>query len=178
MKAITIVMGAMMLVGGVYCMFAPIETYSALSWLIGAAMIVEGVGSALSWSERRRFGLADGWTLIGAIVSIALGVFLLGSYAAQYAVDLFIAYIIAIWLVIGGITRIAAAIGIRNYQNQMGAGPTAVNWVALLGLGVLIVILGVLCIFNPTSVMASVGFLLGLAIVFVGAGLVVRGVRM
>lgn len=178
MKAITIILGAIMLVGGVYCMIAPIETYSTLSWLIGAAMIVEGVGSALSWSERRRYGLADGWTLVGAIVSIVLGVFLLGSYAAQYAVDLFIAYIIAIWLVIGGVTRIAASIGIRNYQNQMGLGPAPINWVALLCLGILIVILGVLCIFNPTSVMVGVGFLLGLAIVFVGTGLLVRGMRM
>ena len=178
MKAITIVFGIMILIGGVYCMFAPIETYSTLSWLIGAAMIFEGVGNALSWNARRKLGLADGWTLAGAIVSIALGIFLLGSFAMQYAVDLFIAYIIAIWLVIGGITRIAASIGIRNFQNEMSPGPSPFNWVALLCLGILIVILGVLCIFNPTSVMVGVGFLLGLAIVFVGAGLVVRGMRM
>lgn len=178
MKVVTIILGIMMLIGGVYCMFAPIETYAALSWLIGAAMIVEGVGSVITWNDRRKYGLADSWTLLGAIVSIALGVFLLGSFAAQLAVDYFIAYLIAIWLVFGGIARIAAAISIRNYQNQMGSGAIATSWVALFALGVLIVILGVLCIFNPVSVMVGVGFMLGLSIVFVGAGLVVRGVRM
>ena len=178
MKAITIILGAVMVIGGVYCMFAPVETYSTLSWLIGAAMIVEGVAGAITWNDRRRYGFADGWTLAGAIVSIALGVFLLGSYAARFAVDLFIAYLIAAWLVFGGITRIAAALRIRGFRGRMGVGGISTNWVALLALGVLIAVLGVLCIFNPTSVMVGVGFMLGLSIVCVGAGLVARGAMM
>ena len=178
MKIITIVLGALMLIGGVYCMFAPIETYASLSWLIGAAMIAEGIASIITWNDRRRYGLADGWTLAGAIVSIVLGVFLIGSYAARFAVDLFIAYMIAIWLVVGGIARIVAAINIRNYQNQMGSNAIPTNWVALLILGILVTILGVLCIFNPTSVMVGVGFMLGISIVCMGVGLIGVGARM
>lgn len=178
MKFLMIILGAMMLIGGIYCMFAPIATYSTLSWLIGAAMVIEGIGSALSWNERRKYGLADGWTMVGAIVSIILGVFLLGSFALQFAVDLFIAYLIAIWLVVGGIARIAAAISIRNHQGQMRAGAVPVSWFGLLALGILIAILGVLCIINPTSVMVGVGFMLGLSIVCVGVGIIVRGMQM
>lgn len=178
MKIASIVFGALLLIGGVYCMFAPIETYAALSWLIGAAMLIEGIASAVTWNERRKFGFADGWTLVGAIVSIVLGVFLLGSFAARFAVDMFIAILIAIWLIVAGVARIASAISIRNYQNQMGRGSIPVNWVALLVMGILIAILGVLCVINPTSVMVGVGFLLGLSIVCVGAGLIARGVMM
>ena len=178
MKVLSIILGILIFIGGIYCLFAPIATYSAISWLIGLVMVVEGLGSALTWSERRRYGFADGWTLAGAIVSIILGVFLLCSYAFQFAVDFLIAYLIAIWLVFGGVARIAAAIRIRNFQNEMGPGSIPSSWAGLLVLGILIVILGVLCIFNPLAVMVSVGFLLGLAIAFVGAGLVARGLMM
>ena len=178
MKVITIILGALLLIGGVYCMFAPVATYAALGWLIGLAMIVEGIGSVISWNERRMLGLADGWTLAGAIVSIVLGVVLLGSYAAQFAIDLFVAYIIAFWLVFGGITRIVAAINLRKYQQQSGPNSIPVSWVGLLVVGILIVILGALCVFNPLSVMVSVGFLWGLSIVMVGVGLIVRGASM
>ena len=178
MKIFTIVMGALLVVGGMYCMFAPIATYSALSWLIGLAMLVEGIGSVITWNERRRIGIADGWTLVGAIVSIVLGIFLLVSYVARFAVDMFIAYLIAIWLVFGGISRIIAALNLRNYQYQLGVGAAPGNWVALLVLGIALVVLGILCIFNPVSIMISVGFLLGLSIVFSGVGLVVTGFRM
>ena len=178
MRVITIILGALLLIGGIYCMFAPIATYSALGWLIGFAMIVEGIGSVIVWNDRRRLGLADGWTLAGAILSIVLGVFLLGSFAAQFALDLFIAYLIAIWLVFGGIARIAAALSIRKYQKEtMGADAPSSGWIGLLVIGILIIILGILCIFNPTSIMISVGLLLGLSIVCTGAGLIANGAR-
>ena len=167
MRIIKVVLGALLAVGGIYCMLTPIATYSVLAWLIGLAMIVEGVGGIITWSSRRELGLANGWTLAGSIVSIVLGVVLLGSYVLQFALDAFIAYLIAIWLVVAGVTRIVAAIAVRS-QGKEGAS----GWIAQIVLGVLIAILGVLCIFNPLSVVAGVGMMLGISIVFVGIDLV------
>lgn len=174
MRVITIILGVILVVGGIYCMFAPVATYAALGWVIGLSMVVEGVGSIITWNSRRELGLANGWTLAGSIVSLVLGVFLLGSYALQFAVDMFIAYVIAIWLVFGGIARIATAIAMRNSLGQAGAS----GWVLQLVVGVLIVILGILCIFNPLSIAAGVGLLLGISIVFVGGGLIAGGFAM
>ena len=168
MRIIKVVLGVLLAVGGIYCMFTPIATYSTLAWLIGLAMIVEGVGGIITWIARRELGLANGWTLAGSIVSIVLGMVLLGSYVLQFAIDAFIAYLIAIWLVVAGITRIVAAIAVRS-QGKEGAS----GWIAQIALGVLIAILGVLCIFNPLSVVAGVGMMLGISIVFVGIDLVI-----
>ena len=178
MKALTIILGVLMLIGGVYCLLTPIATYSVLSWLIGLAMVVEGVGSVVSWNGRRKLGFADGWTLAGAIVSIILGVFLLGSFAAQFAVDLFIAYLIAVWLVIGGVSRIVASLKLRDFRKLGGMQSVGSHWGILLALGILVALLGILCLFNPTSVMVGVGFMLGLSIICVGVDLIVRGARM
>ena len=177
MKIIAIIMGVLLAIGGVYCMFAPIATYATISWLIGAAMVIEGVARIVVWSEQRRNGYATGWTLVGAIVSLLLGIFLLGSFVAQFAVDVFIAYLIAVWMVVGGITRIIAAFELRNLQNQAGPFAGSGSWVSVLAIGAIITVLGVLCIFNPTAVMISVGFLLGLSIVSTGVALVVSGIN-
>ena len=177
MKIIAIILGVLLAIGGVYCMFAPIATYATISWLIGAAMVIEGVARIVVWSEQRRNGYATGWTLVGAIVSLLLGIFLLGSFVAQFAVDVFIAYLIAVWMVVGGITRIIAAFELRNLQNQAGPFAGSGSWVSVLAIGAIITILGVLCIFNPTAVMISVGFLLGLSIVSTGVALVVSGIN-
>lgn len=168
MRVLTIILGILLLVGGIYCVMAPVATYSALGWVIGLSMVAEGIGSVVTWNTRRKLGLADGWTLAGSIVSIVLGVFLLGSFALQLAVDMFLAYVIAIWLIFGGIARIATAIAARRNLGRVGAG----GWIGLLILGILIVIMGVLCLFNPLSVFAGVGLMIGVSIVIEGVALI------
>ncbi|HAM15110.1 MAG TPA: hypothetical protein DCP91_04500 [Eggerthellaceae bacterium] len=178
MKVVVIILGVLMLIGGVYCLATPIATYAALGWLVGLAMLVEGIGSIATWNERRKMGFADGWTLAGAIVSIVLGLILLFSFVAQWAVDLFIAYMIAAWLVVGGIARIVASLHLRKFLQEEGPNAAGPSWVLLLILGILVVLLGVLCLFNPLSVMMGVGFMLGISIVCVGIDLIVGGARM
>jgi len=179
MRIVSFILGALLLIGGVYCLFTPIQTYATISWLIGLSMIVEGVGDIILWNEWRKQGQASGWMLAGAIVSIVLGVMLLGSFAAQVAIDVFIAYFIAIWLVIGGIARIVTALSIRKSQTAHPAlSSDQPSWGVLLALGILNVILGVLCLFNPLAIMIGVGIMLGVSIVCVGGGLIALAVNM
>lgn len=178
MKIISIILGALLAVGGVYCMFTPVATYATIGWLIGVSMIMEGIASIIMWSELRRSGLANGWTLAGAILSIVLGIFLVGSYVARFSIDVFIAYLIAIWIVVSGISRIIGAINLRKQENLSNVGAGSSSWVILLLLGILTTILGVLCVANPLAVMVGVGFTMGLSIVGLGAGLIVGATRM
>lgn len=178
MKIATIVLGVLLGVLGIYCMITPVETYSVIGWVIGFSMLVEGIGSAITWNERRKYGLADGWTLVGAIASIVLGVFLLFSFVAQLAVDYFLAYIIAAWLIIAGITRVVAGLNVHSYQRANGTDAFGSNWGIMVVFGVLIALLGVMCVFNPTAIMAGVGFMLGMSMFVVGLGFVSRGMQM
>ena len=178
MKIATIVLGVLLGVLGIYCMITPVETYSVIGWVIGFSMLVEGIGSAITWNERRKYGLADGWTLVGAIASIVLGVFLLGSYVAQLAVDYFIAYVIAAWLIIAGVTRVIAGVNVHSMQRANGADAFGSNWGIMVVFGVLVILFGVLCVINPTALMAGVGFMLGMSILIVGLGFISRGMQM
>lgn len=168
MKVITVILGVLLVIGGIYCIFSPVATYSAMGWLIGLSMLAEGVANVITWNSRRKLGVADGWSLAGGIISIILGVFMLGSYAMQAAVDVFIAYLIAFWLVVAGIVRIVTALNMRKSTDQALAN----GWAIQLVLGVLIIILGILNMLNPVSVMIGIGMMMGVSIVFVGVTLI------
>ena len=174
MKVVTIIMGVLLVVSGIYCMLSPVATYAALGWVIGASMVIEGVASIVMWNSYRKLGLANGWMLAESILSLVLGVFLLGSNTLQYSVDMFIAYLIALWLVFAGIARIVMAVSARGSLGRAGSR----GWIGQVVLGVLVIILGILCIYNPTSIMASVGLMLGISDVLVGVGFIVAGSEM
>lgn len=174
LNIIGVAIGIALIVSGIYCLITPVETFGALGWLIGFIMIVEGVSSLLTWNERRKYGFADGWTLAGAIISVLLGVFVVGSMAIQFAIDAFLAYMVAFWLVLGGVTRIIAAFGLRKLQrvgNDVGA-----NWIVLLLLGALVVVMGVACFLHPAFAMAGVGMLLGIAVIITGCSIIATSV--
>lgn len=174
MRIIGAIIGIAIVIGGIYCLFTPVETFGTLGWFIGFIMIVEGISSIFTWNDRRRYGFADGWTLAGAIVSVVLGCFVIGSMALQFAIDAFLAYLVAFWLLLGGVSRIVAAIGMRKLQQQ--GNVVGGNWMLLLLLGVLIVAMGVACIIHPAFAMAGVGMILGVAIVITGISIIAASV--
>ncbi|MBR3181819.1 MAG: DUF308 domain-containing protein [Eggerthellaceae bacterium] len=174
LKIIGVAIGIALVVGGIYCLITPVETFGALGWLIGFIMMVEGVSSVFTWNERRRIGFADGWTLAGAIISIILGAFVIGSMAIQFAIDAFLAYLVAFWLVLSGVARIVAAFSLRKIQRA--GNDVGTNWVLLLLLGALIVAMGVACFLHPAFAMAGVGIILGIAVIITGCSIVVTSV--
>ena len=151
-------------------MFTPVATFASLGWVIGVAMIAEGIGSILTWNTRRQLGFADGWTLAGAIVSVVLGIFVVGSLAFQVAIDHFIIYLVAAWLIFAGIMRIVVSFKLREiHKTGVEVGK---YWYLLLIAGILIIIMGIVCIIYPMIAAISIGILVGLSIAFSGGSLI------
>ncbi len=65
-KVITIILGAVMIVTGVYCLLTPAITYLSLGYIVGFNMVLDAIGGIATWSDRKKKGAADGWTLAGA----------------------------------------------------------------------------------------------------------------
>lgn len=170
MKILGIIGGILLIIGGCYCIATPVITFSTLGSLIGVAMIVEGALNGLTWNSRRMLGMADGWTLVGAIVSILLGTIVLGNGLLQLGIDTFIAYLVAAWLVVDGITRVAASFTLRKMYKEQGE-EAGKNWWLLLIAGILVIIMGIVCFCHPLLTMASVGLLMGMGVVSSGIGM-------
>jgi len=170
MKIVGIILGILLIISGIYCAITPLATFAALGWLVGAVMVVEGVGGIMNFFARRKLGLVSGWTLVGAIASLALGICVLFNIVLRVGIDTMIAYLVSIWLIVIGIMRAVAAIHLRNERHagsQVGS-----NWGLILALGILITIIGVICFFYPLLAMEGVGIWMGFGIASTGASMV------
>lgn len=170
MNVLSIILGVILIVGGMYCLLTPIATFATLGWLIGLSMVLEGFGTILAWNERRKMGLAGTWTLIGAIFSTLMGAIILSNSIVQLGIDAFLTNLVALWLIGGGIMRILASFAVRDaHKNGSAAGS---NWWMLLLAGILMTIVGVFGLFHPMLTAMSVGTLMGISIISSGMGLI------
>ncbi len=176
MKILGIIGGILLIIGGCYCIATPLITYSTLGPIMGIAMIVEGAISGFTWNTRRMMGIADGWSLAGAVISILLGTVVLGSGVLQIAIDTFLAYLVGFWLIVGGITRIAASFTLRKLGQE--GDEAGKNWWILLLIGILVIIVGIMCLCHPVLTMISVGLLMGISVVSSGISLLVASLNM
>lgn len=172
-RVILIIFGILLVIGGFWCMFQPTLTYAATAFVIGLCLILAGCGSISTWSWRKELGFASGWNLAGAILSIVLGVIVIISDAVQGAVDIFILYLVAAWLVLAGIMQICASLNIRKVRNELGTHLLGANWAFDLVMGILIIIVGVLSFIDPTGLAIAFGILIGLGIMMVGTNMIV-----
>lgn len=170
MNVLSIILGVILIVGGMYCLLTPIATFATLGWLIGLSMVLEGFGTILAWNERRKMGLAGTWTLIGAIFSTLMGAIILSNSVVQLGIDAFLTNLVALWLIGGGIMRILASFAVRDAHKNGSA--TGSNWWMLLLAGILMTIVGVFGLFHPMLTAMSVGTLMGISIISSGMGLI------
>jgi len=169
---LAILFGVFIVIGGVYCLMSPAATYMAQAWLLGFVMVADGIASIVTWFQLRKHGYSNGWALFGAIISIIFGVVLLGSFAAQFAVDMFFAYMIAAWLIVTGIMRIGYSLQMRKLTQNIQPQPIGERWWFSLIVGILVVIVGIMCLFNPMIAVVSVGMLIGISVIIVGVSVI------
>ena len=177
-KILAILFGAFMIVGGLYCMFTPTATFMTLGWCIGLMMIFDAIGNFTLWWDLRETPASNPWMLVGAILSLAMGILVLAYPALQIGIDAFIAYFIAFWLIGEGIICIVRAFKLHKLSNKPVGKIINIHWYVPLCLGILMIIIGGLCITNPVIVAASVGFFIGLGILFTGADIITVAVSL
>ena len=176
-RILTFILGIIMIVDGVICLFNPEMTYMGVGYVAGIMMIMEGVGAIILWFEiKRLYNKANGWALAAAILSLVFGVLVVGNSAMQAALDMTILYFIAAWLVALGILSIVLSIRIKNIRTENDTEYLGRHWWLMTITGVLMIICGIISFINPAGLMTTIGIQLGLAIIVAGANLITLGV--
>lgn len=179
-KILSVLFGIMIIVDGVICLALPGLTFLTLGYMIGVGMLLDGIGRIVNWYQMERGTEQSGWVLASAIISLTLGIILMGSDAMQLTMDAFIVYMAIAWLITLGILRIAHALRIRKIRNhirdfQMDT-PFGRNWWIALILGILLIACGIIGMFAPATIIRTIGTLIGIAIIISGANLIHFGV--
>ena len=166
-----IIFGVLTVILGFWCFFTPISTFGVVGWLITLSLIADGIGMIMLWNDYRKIGESDPFALISGILSLVLGIVLLCSIAGRVAVDIFVAYIMAFWILVDGIVCIIRSFKMRNIHNKLN-NALGSNWGLALVMGILMTIIGVFCIANPTIVMVALGWQIGFSLIAGGLALI------
>ena len=170
-RVLGIIVGVLTVILGVWCFMTPIETYGVIGWLITFALIADGISKIMVWNDYRKIGVSDTWALVGGILSIILGITFAFNIVARVFADIFIAYVLAAWILFGGFVRIIRSFQMRDIHKNLGT-TLGSNWGLALVMGILMVILGIFCMANPTIVMIATGWQISFALVLGGIGLI------
>ncbi|WP_029288664.1 HdeD family acid-resistance protein [Cellulomonas sp. HZM] len=155
--------GVLLLVLGLFMLFHPFDTLTALAWLVGLFTIVDGVLMIVSaLADRKDTGVL--WPVVGGLLAIAVGVVVLIWPAPTVRV---VFYLIAAWIVILGIAGIVASIAAHHQDSE--------TWYFPLTFGLVSLLIGLLLLTNPQTSVAVVMVILGMFTLVAGVVLVVTG---
>ena len=169
-KICSIILAVVMIGLGIYCMLAPDATYSTLAVLIGIGIFIDAIGKIYNWWYfRKKNDISDTWLLVGGILSVIFAIILLSDGLFRFALDLTIAYVTAAWILVAGAIWIGRSFKIRDIYKKIDI--IGRRWWMALVFGIILVVVGVLSLINPTALILTIGFSMGLVILVAGCGL-------
>jgi len=162
MSILSIILGILLIIGGVCCMFTPFATFLSAGFIIAIMMFVYGIFGVVRFFNKE-CGVLE---LISSILGIIVGVIAIVRPGSTLVIDGFVLNMVAAWLLVKGLINIIVSIQVKNQIKGWGWGIAA---------GVLSIIAGVLSFLNPSITALTVGVLMGLFFVENGIDMIVFG---
>ncbi len=166
-RVLTIILGILLIIGGIWCMITPLSTDMALVWVFGVFMFVQACGELSTYSERKAAGYADGFSLAMSIISLIFGLILIFSWRMDIAAAEVLLFFVFFWLIVGGVMTIVGAV---QAKGVLGISPV---WGVIMG--IIMILAGFFGVVHPVIGAISIGIIAGIDIVVAGIQLIVRG---
>lgn len=167
MKVVTIIAGVILCITGIYCLVTPGITFLSIAFVLGCVMLFSGVSGIINYVTKRKSGEVSGWVLAEGVVTTVLSLLILSN---QLITDALLPYFFGGWIILSGVFRIFAAMGIKKI-----GGP---GWGWILALGILSVLFGIYALVHPLVAALTLGLLVGLVVLMQGINLISLGVSM
>ena len=163
-SVVWILVGVFLLVMGLYFLINPKATLTSIAWLFGLTMLVSGIADLVLYAARQWAYGASVWFYADGIIDVLIGIaFLCNDWLAAELLP----YILAVWAVISGITKVMGAVLYRR-QGMPFWGAQAVAGAAVL-------IFGVATLFQPMIAVVAVSFVVAVVLIIQGLMALMRG---
>lgn len=174
-RFLTMLCAIFMIVGGVICLFRPISTFLQTGYVIGVIMLFDAIGDIFAWFEAKKYQEISAWYLVSAILSFIFAIILIGSLGLQMATNIVVTYVVAFWVISHGVMRVVTAFRLRGLKKRLPQVFTSNKWIAVLLLGILSIVLGIIFCMRPVVLMGLIGFIMAFAMIVIGANLLTIG---
>ncbi len=163
MKVMAIISGVLTLVLGIYAMCNPAIAAASIGWYLGFVFLVNGTQGLMLAGKNATSKTYD---IVFGIISLLAGFSLLFNQLARIFTDFIIVAMVAIVVVIYGVTLIVKAFA----QKKAGA-----SWgVTLIG-GILSTIIGIVSLGHPLVTALSLGLFIGMSLTMQGIVIIMLG---
>ena len=162
MSILSIILGVLLIIGGVCCLFTPFATFLSAGFIIAIMMFVYGVYGVIRFFNKES-GVLE---LISSILAILVGVIAVIRPGSTLVIDGFVLNMVSAWLVVKGFLNIIIFIRARDEVKGWGWG---------VAIGVLSVIAGILSFMHPMITALTVGIMMGMFFIENGIDMIVLG---
>ncbi len=171
-KVLVILLGIILIVGGIFCLFRPFETFLSTGYVVGVLILCDAVANIVAWFDVKKYVNISGWYLFGAIVSAIFGIAVIVSMKMQLALDLVIVSMVIAWVIFLAISRIVLALRIKKFNDLLPDTFKNSRWISIILSSILMIVFAVICIVRPAVMPLVLGVLIAWTIIFNGVGLI------
>ena len=134
----SLLLGILYIIVAIWLMFSPVSSYVALSIIFSVSMLVSGI-IEIAFSISNRKGIPSwGWYLVGGIIDLILGIYLIAYPLVSMEV---IPFIIAFWMMFRGFSATGYSIDLKRYGTR--------DWGWYMAFGILAIICSLLILWQP-----------------------------
>lgn len=167
-KILYLLAGAVVIILGVLAVF-----YEEIALVICSVMFfIYGFADLTKWIAGRETGTSSIWTLLGALLSFALGACnLLGNVSSiEFSVSL-VVVLLSLWLISSGVFEILGAIMYRRAMTSADLGVCAPGSKTAIVSGAIMIVVGLLALIIPEFALFTVHL-------WISAGMFIAGARL
>ena len=167
MAVLMIVLGIVMVLGGISCVFAPVMTFVGTGYITiviaAAMMIVYGVMNVVQAVRDKEYGV----NMLFGILSVIAGavLFIPGMRIVAGGAAL---YIVSFWFIVKGLVTMFLSLNMKRVSGGK-------EWIFGIILGVLGVLLGIVSCIKPIVSAALIGLWIGIYLIETGADMIILG---
>ncbi|WP_432709173.1 HdeD family acid-resistance protein [Pedobacter sp.] len=142
---------------GIWILATPVVSYLSLSLLFAFLMLLAGIFETVFSIGNHKTLQGWGWVLVGGLIDLFLGAYLLYYPALSMVV---LPLIVGFWIMFRGFMAIGSSLELRSSGVK--------DWGWLMATGILIVLLSFILIANPVFAAINIVIWTGLALIITG----------
>ena len=154
---VSLLLGLLYILIAICLMFTPLASYVALSVLFSVSMFVSGTLEILFAVTNRKNISSWGWYLVGGIIDLILGIYLIAYPMVSMEV---IPFIIAFWLMFRGFSSVGYAMDLKRYGTK--------EWGWYTAFGILAIVCSLIILGQPTVGAIYAVYMISFAFLIIG----------
>ena len=165
-------LGVLLIIGGIFCLFTPITTFLTTGYFIGVLIFCDAIANIITWFDMKKYVNVSGWFLVSAIISAIFGIITIANVGMQFALDMFVVYLVCAWIITLAVSRIALALKIKKFNDALPNIFKNNRWIGLMLTAILMIIFAIICMIQPGIMSVVLGILIAWVIIFNGICLI------